>query len=60
MQGTPFNVKSRCYNQDTGTYLKHSCCGIAKKLDTVGRRGEINYDSTEDIETDLRAQWEVD
>lgn len=47
--------------QDTGSHLKQSCCGTAKKLDTVGRRGQAkNDDSTEDIETDFRAQWEVD
>lgn len=47
--------------QDIGTHLKHSRCGTAKKLDTVGRRGGAkNYDSTEDIETDFRAQWKVD
>lgn len=47
--------------QDTGTHLKQSCCGTAKKLDTVGRRiGAKNDDSTEDIETDFGAQGEVD
>lgn len=42
--------------QDTSTHLKHSCCGTAKKLDTVGRRRAKNDDSSEDIETDFRGQ----